>query len=582
MLKHHSTALPHNAGQVLFLLNEDEIRQSFRRLLPSEVRLLFRHNIFPIVWSPRGILYAVAGPTAQEEAARRGLPVAAYADPDLVRKIMTDVFGQKLRWYAILNLAKRYPMWSAKRCTAQALVLMTLIALVSLSFMFLSFDIASAVVAAVWATFFMSVVLLRLMSLMNSPKIAVSRHGGLPDRDLPSYSVLVPLFKETGVLEKLLNALVAIDYPASKLQVLLIIEEIDIGMRRALSEIELPGHFETIIVPRGGPQTKPKALNYALALVRGELLTVYDAEDEPHPMQLRSAASAFAAAPPDVACLQAQLAISADGQGWLAKQFAIEYASLFGLIMPFLASLRLPIPLGGTSNHIKTTVLRKLGAWDPFNVTEDADLGLRLARAGYSTDVLDSITVEDATVGLGNWFSQRARWLKGWMQTWLVHMRSPSTLQAEVGWFGFWAIQALLLGMIVSSLFHPFFLGLVIYQVWLGQAFSPEADWAQVTVVACCLIVFIMGHLVTIEAGRRGLRRLNAGGWYFSLLTMPVYWLLISAAAWRAVWELICKPFVWNKTEHGFTGMVKGKRGLKVKKAWDFIRAIIARRPSWK
>jgi cellulose synthase/poly-beta-1,6-N-acetylglucosamine synthase-like glycosyltransferase len=175
---------------------------------------------------------------------------------------------------------------------------------------------------------------------------------------------------------------------------------------------------------------------------------------------------------------------------------------------------------------------------------------------------LESVTVEDATVGLGNWFSQRARWLKGWMQTWLVHMRDPARLRAEVGWHGFWAIQALLLGMIVSSLFHPFFLVLAIYQVCSSQAFLPEANWVEASVMASCAVVFVMGYLVTVEAGRRGLRRLSIERWHVSLITMPIYWLLISMAAWRAVWELVWKPFVWNKTEHAISSMKdRAKRG---------------------
>jgi cellulose synthase/poly-beta-1,6-N-acetylglucosamine synthase-like glycosyltransferase len=560
--EHTSTALSNDAGPYLLSLTEDEIRQSLRRLLPAEIQQLFRHNFFPFVWSPRGTLYAVAGRAAQDEAQRRGLPVAATADVDVVREVMMEVFRRRLRWYAILNLARRYPRWSAKRCTAQAPVLIALIALVLSSFAFLSFGVASAMVAAIWSVFFMSVILLRLMSLVSSPEHPRSRHRDLLADELPSYSVLVPLYKETKVLGKLLNALIAIDYPVSKLQILLVIEEIDVAMRHALAACQLPPHFEIVVVPDSEPRTKPKALNYALTLARGELLTVYDAEDAPHRLQLRHAAAAFAAAPPETACLQAQLAISAEKQGWLAKQFAIEYAALFGLILPMLAELELPIPLGGTSNHIKTSVLRRLGAWDAFNVTEDADLGLRFARAGYMTGVLDSITTEDATIGLGNWLGQRSRWLKGWMLTWLVHMRHPVRLQAEIGWHGFLAIQSLLLGMIVSSLFHPFFFILAVYQLCINQTFSISPDWAQAFIMASCLVVFAMGYVVTLETGRRGLRRLKIKGWYFSLLTMPVYWLLISLAAWRAAWELLWKPYVWNKTEHG---VAKRRRRKKAK-----------------
>jgi glycosyltransferase XagB len=176
--------------------------------------------------------------------------------------------------------------------------------------------------------------------------------------------------------------------------------------------------------------------------------------------------------------------------------------------------------------------------------------------------------MEDATIGLGNWLGQRSRWLKGWMLTWLVHMRHPLRLRAEIGWHGFLAIQSQLLGMIVSSLFHPFFFILAIHQLCFSQTFSVSADWAQAFIMASCLVVFAMGYVVTIEAGRRGLRRLKIKGWYFALLTMPVYWLLISLAAWRAAWELLWRPYVWNKTEHGVAKRRRRKKGKRVKSTW--------------
>ncbi len=158
-------------------------------------------------------------------------------------------------------------------------------------------------------------------------------------------------------------------------------------MRRALRKHDLPPHFEVIVVPQGSPQTKPRALNYALQFCRGSLLTIYDAEDIPEPNQLREVARKFSGAGEKLACLQAQLSFYNPNENWLTRQFTAEYATLFGLILPALAAHNLPLPLGGTSNHFRTRNLRQIGGWDPYNVTEDADLGLRLARLGYRTGV---------------------------------------------------------------------------------------------------------------------------------------------------------------------------------------------------
>jgi glycosyltransferase XagB len=180
-----------------------------------------------------------------------------------------------------------------------------------------------------------------------------------------------------------------------------------------------------IVVPCGLPQTKPRALNYALCFARGSLLTIYDAEDIPDPRQLRRAAAAFAVLPQDTACLQAELVFDNANENWLTRQFTIEYAMLFGMILPALAAHRLPLPLGGTSNHFRIDALRRAGAWDAYNVTEDADLGIRLARLGFDTDTITSCTYEEANVSLRNWMRQRTRWMKGFLATWLVHMREP-------------------------------------------------------------------------------------------------------------------------------------------------------------
>jgi cellulose synthase/poly-beta-1,6-N-acetylglucosamine synthase-like glycosyltransferase len=284
-------------------------------------------------------------------------------------------------------------------------------------------DATLAAMATVMAVPFLCVTLLRLAALRET--IAGggrARKGGedgkrLPDWQLPVYSVLVPLFREARVLPGLIAALRALDYPPAKLDIMLVVEEIDIEMQATLLSLELPPTFRTVVVPKHEPQTKPKALNYALQFARGDFVVVYDAEDRPEPDQLRLALDLFRRAPPKLGCLQAQLNIYNATQSWLTRQFTIEYSVLFDAILPALERLRLPVPLGGTSNHFPRARLIEVGAWDPFNVTEDADLGIRLSRLGFRTRALNSTTWEEAPPGFGTWLKQRTRWLKGWMQS---------------------------------------------------------------------------------------------------------------------------------------------------------------------
>jgi glycosyltransferase XagB len=253
------------------------------------------------------------------------------------------------------------------------------------------------------------------------------------NQPLPIYSVLVPMFRETKVLPGMVQSLKALDYPKAKLEIFLVLEEVDIEMQAAVLDMRLPSCFRTILVPDQAPRTKPKALNYALQFAKGDYVVVYDAEDRPEPDQLLRALTTFRLHPPTLGCVQAQLNIYNPRASWIARQFTIEYSALFDAVLPALARLGMPVPLGGTSNHFPRETLVACGGWDPCNVTEDADLGFRLARRGLRTAILASTTWEEAPVNLGQWVKQRTRWLKGWLQTYLVHTRQPFRLTAELG-----------------------------------------------------------------------------------------------------------------------------------------------------
>lgn len=366
---------------------------------------------------------------------------------------------------------------------------------------------------------------------------------------LPRYSLLVPLYDEADIVPDLVQALAAIDYPADKIQTLLILEEQDTRTRAAVGALRLPPHMSVVVVPDGSPRTKPRALNYALRRATGDLVVVYDAEDVPEPDQLRRAARLLATNP-RLGCVQARLNVLNGDETWLTRQFAIEYTVLFDCILPTLEHLSLPVPLGGTSNHFSRAVLEQVGGWDPFNVTEDADLGIRLARTGWTVQVLDSTTWEEAPATFKSWRNQRTRWLKGWMQTYLVHMRSPRETARDLGWFRFFGLQVLMGGLILSALIHPWFYVVAAAELAFGplQALHHHALADAVWVIG--IINLVLGYVTGVALGCVAVAGRGRRGLAVWTLLMPAYWLLISLAAYRALYQLASTPYSWEKTQH--------------------------------
>lgn len=556
-----STIVPDD-GNVLPRLETAALCDALRRLPADELHLAFSRKLVPIVTLPGLNLYAACGLPALEHANAQGLKIIAYAESGELIAAARAVHGPKLLQEAASGLSRRSPEFSARwrLSEGQAWIGLLLLALIAASAALLPFIVVWIMASVVSGAFFLSVISLRILCLFPPLKVKRQRPARLSDADLPVYSVLVPLFRETSVLRQLLGALNSLDYPVEKLDIKLILEETDILMQRALAGIRLPRQFETIIVPAGTPQTKPRALNYALQFARGSLLTIYDAEDIPEPDQLLKAAERFASASPDLACLQAQLTFYNASENWLTRQFSIEYAVLFGVLLPVLANHRLPLPLGGTSNHFRMAALKQVGAWDPHNVTEDADLGLRLARFGFDAETLDSRTYEEATTQTMNWLRQRARWMKGFLLTWLVHMRDPKRFAGEVGPAGFWTAQAMTLGVFASALLHPFCLAASVWLYLAGPMVPEGAGITPLLLAGVNLLVFVAGYGVTLVIAARALSRRGIGGWYLPLATMPFYWLMMSIAAWYGLWQFVTAPFYWNKTEHGLSSFQRQKR----------------------
>ncbi len=410
---------------------------------------------------------------------------------------------------------------------------------------------------AVMAIPFLLVVALRVIALWHLLGTAPAASGAATqvgeDDPLPLYTVLVPLFREASVVPHLLRALDRLDYPRDSLEVILVVEGVDDETQAALADVVLGRHMRVLVVPDGCPRTKPRACQYALQFAHGDYVVVYDAEDEPEPDQLRRALAGLRGNP-GLGCLQGQLNIYNSQASWLTRQFTIEYTALFDAILPTLERLELPVPLGGTSNHFPRAVLDAVGGWDPYNVTEDADLGIRLARAGWRVGVLRSTTWEEAPPTWAVWRGQRTRWLKGWMQTYLVHMRSPRRLWRELGGRRFLGLQVLMGGLILSALVHPWFYVLVAVDLWQGRLMGVPQSLLGHTLLWIGVINVVAGYVSAIALGSVSAARRGRLGLAAHAALMPVYWLAISFAAYRALAQLVSAPYYWEKTEHFAAG----------------------------
>jgi hypothetical protein len=377
----------------------------------------------------------------------------------------------------------------------------------------------------------------------------------LPFR-LPRVSILVPLLEEKEIAGHLIRRLTRLTYPKSLLEVVLVLEEEDAVTRATLERTALPPWISTIEVPSAGRlTTKPRALNYALDFCRGSIIGVWDAEDSPQPDQIERVVSRFQEAPARVACLQGVLDYYNSRANWLARCFTLEYAAWWRVILPGIARLGLVIPLGGTTLFFRRDILEELGGWDAHNVTEDADLGLRLARHGYQTELLPTVTYEEANCRPWPWVRQRSRWLKGFLITWCVHMRRPAQLLRDLGPKRFWGVQALLLAGFCQFACAP-----LLWAFWLILAglphpveltLGPLALWLMVTLFITAETLNIA--LAMVAAAGREHRHLMV--WAF---TLPLYFALGALAAFKALHELIVSPFYWDKTEHGVTPAPEG------------------------
>ncbi len=525
---------------------------------------LLKHGILPFS-GPKGRPSVAVSDPGAFRAARAELPIEINSAQLAIaprRAIQETVAGQ---YRDVLTQAAqaRVPVIESCRSWGSAFgkrLGYTLAAVAGLILITLAFPTLIFAAFATWAAFTLIVsATLKTASFIASfttEDEEISKDQGKAHQPLPKVSILVPLFRETEIAHALIARLSRLTYPKCLLDVVLVLEEKDHLTRETLAAIDLPDWVRPVIVPDGAPRTKPRAMNYALDFCEGDIIGIFDAEDAPEPDQITIVARRFQKAPPDVVCLQGILDYYNPRQNWLARCFTIEYATWFRVMMPGMARLGFAIPLGGTTLYFRRSVLEELGGWDAHNVTEDADLGFRLARHGYRTEMINTVTEEEANCRPWAWVKQRSRWLKGYMTTYLVHMRRPRLLYRQLGAWKFWGFQAHFVSALSQFILAPF-----LWSFWLillGVPHPLEAFYSREALLAFCSLFLVVEILnITVHAvAVSGPRHRHLMIW---APTMHFYAPLGAIAAYKALYELVMKPFFWDKTAHGLslgTGIV--------------------------
>lgn len=462
-----------------------------------------------------------------------------------------SVFGQELTEQARSLQSSVHPELSAKTVFVRWQVLCALGACAAILLCLAVWPMATLIagmailtVAMLASAVFKVVMITR--SLVQGRKS--DRYGELSDAELPKFSLLFPLFREAEMVPRLVRVASALDYPEDKLEVMFVVEEEDTELRTVFETLTLPPNVSVLVVPDSQPKTKPKAINVALQLCTGDIVSVYDAEDQIAPEQLRQIAASFAKGGPKLGCVQTALVFRTDHHNWLTRQFTLEYGIWYDLVLPSISAFGLPVPLGGTGNHFRRDVLNEVGAWDCYNVTEDADLGMRLHFRGYKVQVEPIATIEDPNPDVFSWVSQRSRWIKGHMQTYLIYMRKPVQTYRRFGLGSFLALQMLFGLTFFSTLMNP--LIWTMFLIWLvtqTTAFDVVFPEATLMIGTFNLLVMNAFFILTglIAATLRNREELAPAAF-----TSIIYSFLSSAAAFKALWQLLFKPHYWEKTTH--------------------------------
>lgn len=386
---------------------------------------------------------------------------------------------------------------------------------------------------------FLKIILFKQVAFVTEEESPIA----LMDNNLPIYSVLIPLYHEELKLESIVNAMANMNYPKDKLDVKLLIEADDISTIQELTTIDLPPYIQIIKVPYSLPRTKPKALNYAMPFVRGKILTIYDAEDLPDPDQLLKAIYAFNNLPEEFVCIQAKLNFYNSKENLLTRFFSLEYSIWFECLLKGLSMLDLPVTLGGTSNHFKVDKLKEVGCWDAYNVTEDAELGIRLYLNGYKVHLINSTTMEESPTNISIWLAQRARWIKGFLQTIYIFIKSKKNLKT------FGPLKICTVYIFVGLATYSFFcLPWIILALTLNNNYFIYYMWLVTATISLSYIYSIATFILL--KNKQSFSQFAPMEWV-TLLAWPLYFILHTIASYRAIWEALVSPFKWNKTPHG-------------------------------
>jgi glycosyltransferase XagB len=552
------------------LLNEGYIFQQIREeafdqevLDKIELKFADEHLALPLRIENNKVVTLMADPS--DELFIDYIRFTYDLEPEIIVASDLDItwlshvlLGQKYVKSAVFELLNRDPKNSALTTftTPQLAFTFGMLAIVAAG-LILSFANTAIIINVLLSSFFLIAIVFKLFLALVGSRFeldeAVTKQEvrEVIDEDLPIYTIHLPVYKEDKLIKKLIWNLQSIDYPREKLDIKLLIEEDDDKTLNAVRNLDFPAVFEVIVVPFHMPKTKPKACNYGLHFSRGEFLTIYDAEDVPDTDQLKKVVALFNKLPENYIVIQCALNYFNRNENFLTRMFTLEYSYWFDYMLPGLDTFDIPIPLGGTSNHFKFEYLMELGGWDPFNVTEDADLGVRAYDKGYKVGIINSTTYEEANNEMFNWVRQRSRWIKGYMQTHLVHMRNPVALWKKLGWKGFLGFNFFIGATPVTFLVYPLllciFFAYVILDLETIRTLFP--DW----VLFMSIINLMVGNILMIYVNMMAVFKRR----YYELILFavanPVYWLLHSWAAYKGLYQLVVKPFYWEKTNHGLS-----------------------------
>ncbi|MGE3920396.1 MAG: glycosyltransferase [Gammaproteobacteria bacterium] len=562
----HYSALARSHKLEFKLLSKVQIEPELFDINLSEQYL--KLQAIPIASDPDALTIATSNPSVENcesitefwsKGSGKNVKIVVASRQDIL-DVLSQVFVKENVHKASYGFNDLNPKMSAKRIfnVAERIALLVLIYVLISGFVFYPKNtILFGTVALTLGTFlcwgykfFLTVI--NIIKPINNPKFTLM----LNDEQLPIYTVLVPLLRENeSIIKQLITSLSSLNYPPDKLDIKILLEDNDEQSSSVIRNFELPSNFHVVYVPPGEPRSKPRACNYGLLFAIGEYVTIYDAEDLPDLGQLKKVVQCFQEGDEKLVCVQAILNFYNARDNLLSRFFTIEYTTLFDQILSGIASLKLLIPLGGTSNHFKATRLRELGAWDPFNVTEDADIGIRLYRYGYTSTVTNSTTMEEANSRLINWLRQRTRWNKGYLTCYFVHMRHPIKLFKQLGLKNFLHFQIIVGGSVFAQLANlPLWialLGTLFFPIHFTQ---PKIIWAFAWInFSYCNLLYTAAHFIGVM--RRKL--------YFLIPTIPFmifYWMYMSVASFYALYELIVRPTYWYKTEHGVSKFFNKKK----------------------